>query len=69
MKDRITKKENKPPRVFKTVIMTTYKENFAYRSQMAVSIFSQPVYFWSIILYGERSTKAGTRFRDLVLIR
>lgn len=35
----------KAPPVFKSVIHTTYKENFAYRSNMAVSLITQPVYF------------------------
>lgn len=37
--------EKKAPPVFKTVIRTTYKETFAYRSNMAVSLISQPIYF------------------------
>lgn len=42
----ITKKgNNKIPTVSKMAITATFKENFAYRSQMAVSVFVQPVYF------------------------
>lgn len=31
--------------VFKAVVQATYKENFAFRSNMAVSLITQPVYF------------------------
>lgn len=35
----------KAPPVFKAVIRATYKENFAFRSNMAVSLITQPIYF------------------------
>jgi len=31
--------------LYKAVVQATYKENFAYRSNMAVSLITQPVYF------------------------
>jgi len=31
--------------VFKAVVQATYKENFAFRSNMAVSLITQPFYF------------------------
>jgi ABC-2 type transport system permease protein len=31
--------------IFKAVVQATYKENFAFRSNMAVSLITQPVYF------------------------
>ncbi len=31
--------------LFKAVVQATYKENFAFRSNMAVSLITQPVYF------------------------
>ncbi|NLT12546.1 MAG: hypothetical protein GXY06_09085 [Clostridiaceae bacterium] len=35
----------KAPPLFKAVIQSTYKENFAFRSSMAVSLIVQPIYF------------------------
>lgn len=31
--------------LFRAVVQTTYKENFAFRSNMAVSLITQPIYF------------------------
>lgn len=62
----------KPPKVFKAVITATYKENFAYRSQMAVSLFTQPVYFlvnyfiWKAI-FQTRDTVSGFTFDEMLL--
>lgn len=61
----------KAPRVFKTVITTTYKENFAYRSQMAVSIIAQPVYFlvyyfiWQAV-YSVHDTVSGFTLNQML---
>ncbi len=35
----------KAPPLYKAVVQATYKENFAYRSNMAVSLIAQPIYF------------------------
>ena len=35
----------KAPPLYRAVIHATYKENFAFRSTMAVSLIVQPVYF------------------------
>lgn len=72
MQGVIQKKENAPPRVFKSVIIATYKENFAYRSQMAISIFSQPIYFlvhyfiWQAI-FQIKETVAGFNLDQMLL--
>lgn len=72
MQGTVMKKGNGPPRVFKEVIMATYKENFAYRSQMAVSIFVQPIYFlvhffiWKAI-FQIRDTFSGFTFDQMLL--
>lgn len=43
--DGIVSRRSDTPPIFKAVISATYKENLAYRSQMAISIFTQPIYF------------------------
>jgi len=69
----ITKKgNNKIPTVSKMAITATFKENFAYRSQMAVSVFVQPVYFlvhyfiWRAV-FQTREQVSGFTFDQMVL--
>jgi len=72
MQSIAVKKDNKPPKVFKAVITTSYKEIFAYRSQMAVSVFVQPIYFlvhyfiWRAI-FQTREQVSGFTFDQMIL--
>ncbi|NLM11312.1 MAG: hypothetical protein GX213_11160 [Clostridiaceae bacterium] len=72
MQSFVVKKGNSPPRVFKAVITATYKEHFAYRSQMAVSIFVHPIYFlvhyfiWQAI-FQIRDTVSGLTLEQMLM--
>ncbi|HEY8420350.1 MAG TPA: ABC-2 family transporter protein [Thermoclostridium sp.] len=72
MQRAVMKKGNSTPRVSKAVITATYKENFAYRNQMAVSIFVQPIYFlvhyfiWQAI-FQTRDQVSGFTFDQMLL--
>lgn len=72
MQSTVLKKGNRPPKVFKAVILATYKEFFAYRNQMAISLFVQPIYFlvnyfiWRAI-FQIRDTVSGFTFEQMLL--
>jgi len=72
MQSAVMKRGDNPPRFYKAVITATYKENFAYRNQMAVSIFVQPIYFlvhyfiWQAI-FQIRDQVSGFTFDQMLL--
>ena len=62
-------KKAKP--VFRAVIQATYKENFAFRSNMAVSLIVQPIYFlvqysiWRAV-FQAHDTVSGFTFKTML---